>query len=54
MLSDEDKQWIKELLEGRLDPAEERMKAVVADSVRNMETRVISEFWKWGRSSDAR
>src|SRR6266571_782097 len=69
MLSDEDKQWIEDVIDGRLDASEKRMNAVfdgrldaseermkefVGKAVREMETSIISEFWKWGRTADAR
>jgi chromosome segregation ATPase len=45
---------IMERMDGRIDAVEERMKDYVKETVRDMETTVISEFHKWGRTSDMR
>jgi hypothetical protein len=45
---------MKALIEGRLDAAEDRIKALIAKSDFDLETKLVAEFWKWGRSSDAR
>lgn len=52
--TEEDKTWITNILDGRLDALEVRMKEHTATSIREMETKVISEFWKWGRTAEAR
>lgn len=54
MLTDDDKQWLKNILDGRIDASEVALKEHISTAVRNMETKVISEFWKWSRSSDMR
>ncbi len=54
MLSDEDKDWIRSIVVGRLDATEERMKEFAGQMAGDMETRIIAEFWKWGRSADIR
>jgi predicted nucleic acid-binding Zn-ribbon protein len=45
---------IMERMDGRVDAVEERMKDYVKETVRDMETNVITEFHKWGRTSDMR
>jgi hypothetical protein len=39
---------------GRIDAVEERLKEFVARSDHDLETKVITEFHKWGRTSDMR
>ncbi len=41
-------------VDGRIDASEERMKDFVRVSVHNLETKLIGEFWTWGRTSDLR
>lgn len=43
---------IMQRVDGRIDASEERMKDFVRVSVHNLETKLIGEFWKWGRTSD--
>jgi hypothetical protein len=44
----------REMLEGRLDVVEERLKDHTMHVVQAMETKILAEFWKWGRTSDMR
>jgi hypothetical protein len=39
---------------GRIDAVEERMKDFVRQSSQDLETKIITEFHKWGRTSDMR
>jgi hypothetical protein len=39
---------------GRLDAVEERMKTHVTRSCDDVITKLLAEFWKWGRTSDVR
>jgi hypothetical protein len=41
-------------VDGRMDAAEERMKDFVRQSNHDLETKIITEFHKWGRTSDVR
>jgi hypothetical protein len=41
-------------LEGKLDAAEQRLKDFVRNSKHEMETRIVAEFQRWGRTSDMR
>jgi hypothetical protein len=45
---------IMDRVEGRIDAVEERMKDYVRQSVRDLETKIITEFHKWGRTSEMR
>jgi hypothetical protein len=45
---------VMERVGGRIDASEERMKDFVRISDTNLETKLIAEFWKWGRTSDLR
>jgi hypothetical protein len=45
---------IMERVGGRLDAVEERLREFVARSDHDLETKVITEFHKWGRTSDMR
>lgn len=45
---------LMERLAGRIDAAEERIKDFVREADRDLETKVVGEFWKWGRTSDMR
>jgi hypothetical protein len=45
---------IMERVDGRIDAVEERMKDFVRLSIRDLETKIITEFHKWGRTSDMR
>jgi hypothetical protein len=47
MLSDEDKTWIRDVLDGRLDAAEERMKAYANKRTDALETKLITAFQQW-------
>jgi hypothetical protein len=39
---------------GRIDASEERMKDFTRTTCLDLETKLISEFWKWSRTSDLR
>jgi hypothetical protein len=39
---------------GRLDAVESRVRDFIAEADRDLETKVIGEFWKWGRTADIR
>jgi hypothetical protein len=54
MLTDDDKQWFRDILDGRLDALEQRLKDHTAEAVRDMETKILTEFHKWGSTSDMR
>jgi len=41
-------------LEGKLDAAEERLKANTRQECEKVETALLTEFHKWGRTSDMR
>jgi hypothetical protein len=41
-------------VDGRIDAVEERMKDFVRQSNHDLETKIITEFHKWGRTSDMR
>jgi hypothetical protein len=43
-----------ERVDGRIDAVEERMKDFVRQSIHDLETKVVGEFYKWGRTSDMR
>jgi len=43
-----------DLIDGRLDAAEDRMKEFTRKADFDLETKLIAEFWKWGRASDIR
>jgi hypothetical protein len=45
---------IMERVDGRIDAVEERMKHFVRQSIHDLETKVVGEFYKWGRTSDMR
>jgi chromosome segregation ATPase len=45
---------IMERIDGRIDAVEERMKDYVKEAVHDLETTMIKEFHKWGRTSDMR
>jgi hypothetical protein len=45
---------VMERVGGRLDASEERMKDFVRASDHDLETKIVGEFWKWGRTSDLR
>jgi hypothetical protein len=45
---------LMERVGGRIDAVEERLKDFISKADRDMETKVITEFHKWGRSSDMR
>jgi hypothetical protein len=45
---------IMERVGGRIDAVEERLKAFVAQADHDLETKIITEFHKWGRTADMR
>lgn len=45
---------IVERLGGRIDAVEDRLKDYVRQADHDLETKVITEFHKWGRTSDMR
>jgi hypothetical protein len=45
---------IMERICGRIDASEERLKEFVRTADRDLETKIIKEFWKWARTSDLR
>jgi hypothetical protein len=45
---------IMELVSGRLDAAEERLEEFVQRANHDLETKIITEVHKWGRTSDMR
>ena len=45
---------IMERVDGRIDAVEERMKDYVKEAAHDLETKMIKEFHKWGRTSDMR
>jgi hypothetical protein len=54
MLSDEDKTWIRDVLDGRLDAAEERMKAYADKRTDALETKLITAFQQWASPVEMR
>jgi hypothetical protein len=45
---------VTQRLEGRIDASEERMKSHASEACERIETRLLAEFHKWGRTSDIR
>jgi len=45
---------IMERVAGRIDAVEERLKDHIRQSNHDLETKIITEFHKWGRTSDMR
>ena len=45
---------IMERVGGRIDAVEERLKDYIAKADHDLETKIITEFHKWGRTSDMR
>jgi hypothetical protein len=45
---------IMERVDGRIDAVEERLKDFIRKSDHDLETKMIAEFWRWGRTSDMR
>ena len=43
---------IMERVDARLDAVETRLKDFILEADRDLETRIVGEFWKWGRTSD--
>jgi hypothetical protein len=43
---------LTERVESRIDAAEERMKNHVSEECHAIETKLLAEFWKWGRATD--
>ena len=41
-------------MDGQLDAVEQRLQEYIGAADRELETKLIGEFWKWGRMSDAR
>ena len=39
-------------VDGRIDAVESRMKDFVGSAILALETKIVGEFWKWGRTSD--
>jgi hypothetical protein len=54
MLSDEDKTWIRDVLDGRLDAAEDRMKAYADKRTDALETKLITAFQQWASPVEMR
>jgi hypothetical protein len=51
---DELERRIMERVGGRIDAAEDRLKVFIHQADHDLETKVITEFHKWGRTSDMR
>jgi len=45
---------LMERLAGRIDAVEDRIKDHISRSDHDLETKIITEFHKWGRTSDMR
>lgn len=45
---------IMDRVDGRIDAVEERMKDYARQGLHELETKIITEFHKWGRTSDMR
>jgi hypothetical protein len=45
---------IMQRVDGRIDASEERLKEFIIKADRDLETKIIREFWKWARTSDLR
>jgi hypothetical protein len=45
---------IMQRMDGRLDAVEARIADAIAKADHDLETRIVGEFWKWGRTSDLR
>jgi hypothetical protein len=45
---------VTQRVEGRIDAAEDRMKAHMSKQCETVETKLLTEFQKWGRTSDMR
>ena len=43
-----------ERVDGRIDAAEQRLKAHTSQECEKVETKLLTEFHKWGRTSDMR
>ena len=43
-----------ERVDGRIDAVEERMKDFARQTSHDLETKIVGEFYKWGRTSDMR
>lgn len=41
-------------VDGRIDAVESRMRDFVGSAILDLETKIVGEFWKWGRTSDMR
>jgi hypothetical protein len=42
-------------VDGRIDALEDLIKnSAIPETIERLETRLLSEFWKWGKTSDAR
>ncbi len=45
---------VMERISGRIDASEQRLEELMRRLDFELETKLISEFWKWGRSSEMR
>jgi hypothetical protein len=45
---------IMQRMDGRLDAVESRITDAIAKADHELETKIIGEFWKWGRTTDLR
>jgi hypothetical protein len=54
LVTDRVTERVTERVGGRIDAVEERMKDYVRQSNHDLETKIIIEFHKWGRTSDMR
>ena len=45
---------VMERVGGRIDAVEDRLKDFIRNADHDLETKIIGEFWKWGRTSDLR
>jgi hypothetical protein len=41
-------------VDGRIDACEDRMKQAIKQSAEETETKLLGEFWKWGRTAEMR
>ena len=41
-------------VDGRIDDVESRMRDFVGSAILDLETKIVGDFWKWGRTSDMR
>ena len=45
---------IMQRVDGRIDAVEDRLKDFIRQADLDLETKIVGEFWKWGRTSDMR